>query len=73
MKALFLAIALLAANPAAAGGPVIIEDAAEAVEPHRSPVPFIVGGLVLLALIAGQSGNCVQPEEPTAPPAAGGC
>lgn len=59
MHRLILCLAL-AATPALAGGPVIIEDAAEPEPQHsfRDAVPFLLAGAIVLALIAGSGTNC---------------
>lgn len=65
LTSLILAAALTAAMPAHAGGPVIIEDTAEAAAPRdRNVVPLvIIGALIVAGLLAsGGSDNCVQPE-----------
>ena len=73
MKALLIALTL-AATPLHAGGPVIVEDAAEAAPLVRSHnnrlVPILFGIAVAAILLGGGSDNCNTPEEPTEP---GGC
>ena len=71
--ALILAIAL--ALPANAGGPVIVEDAAEAaplVRSHNNRLVPILFGLAVAAIILGGGSDspCNTPEDPTEP---GGC
>ena len=71
--ALILAIAL--ALPANAGGPVIVEDAAEAaplVRSHNNRLVPILFGLAVAAIILGGGSDspCNAPDEPTEP---GGC
>lgn len=74
MKKLALLIALTAAIPANAGGPVL-EDTTETVAPDRdrNVVPFLIAGAVILALIASQSGNCVTEEVTPGPTPPSGC
>ena len=78
MKKLALILALTAAMPAHAGGPVI-EDTAEAAAPRdRNAVPLvIIGALIVAGLLAGGgSDNCVSPEDtpaPTPEQPGGGC
>ena len=72
--ALILAIAL--ALPANAGGPVIVEDAAEAaplVRSHNNRLVPILFGLAVAAIILGGGSDspCNAPDEPT--PEDGGC
>ena len=74
MKALLIALTL-AATPLHAGGPVIIEDAAEAAPLVRSHnnrlVPILFGIAVAAILLGGGSVSpCNTPDEPTEP---GGC
>ena len=74
MKALLIALTL-AATPLHAGGPVIIEDAAEAAPLVRSHnnrlVPILFGIAVAAILLGGGSDSpCNTPDEPTEP---GGC
>ena len=76
MKALLLTAAILAAAPAHAGGPVIVEDAAEAAPLVRSHnnrlVPILFGIAVAAILLGGGSDSpCNTPDEPTPEP--GGC
>ena len=75
MKALLLTAAILAAAPVHAGGPVIVEDAAEAAPLVRSHnnrlVPILFGIAVAAILLGGGSDSpCNTPDEPTEP---GGC
>ena len=72
MKHLLLTAALLAPLPAHAGGPVIIEDAAEAAPLVRSHnnrlVPILFGLAVAAILLGGGSDNCHGGDpEPTEP------
>ena len=74
MKALLIALTL-AATPLQAGGPVIVEDAAEAAPLVRSHnnrlVPILFGIAVAAILLGGGSDSpCNTPDEPTEP---GGC
>lgn len=76
MKALLLTAAILAAAPVRAGGPVIVEDAAEAAPLVRSHnnrlVPILFGIAVAAILLGGGSDSpCNTPDEPTPEP--GGC
>ena len=76
MKALLLTAAILAAcQPALAGGPVIIEDAAEAAPLVRSHnnrlVPILFGIAVAAILLGGGSDSPCNGDEPTPEP--GGC
>lgn len=68
------ALILALAAPVHAGGPVITEDAYEA-EPapkhDRKALPYIIGAIVIAAILAGQSDTCNQPEPET--PVGGGC
>ena len=71
MKALLIALTL-AATPLHAGGPVIIEDAAEAAPLVRSHnnrlVPILFGLAVAAILLGGGSDNCHGGDpEPTEP------
>jgi hypothetical protein len=71
MKKLALILAITTAIPAHAGGPVLIEDAAETAPVVRdNALPFILLGLAVAAVVLGGGGsNCVQPEpEPTPEP-----
>lgn len=75
MKAILLTSAVLLATPLHAGGPVIIEDAAEAAPLVRSHnnrlVPILFGIAVAAILLGGGSDSpCNTPDEPTEP---GGC
>ena len=75
MKAILLTAALLAPLPAIAGGPVIVEDAAEAAPLVRSHnnrlVPILFGIAVAAILLGGGSDSpCNTPDDPTEP---GGC
>jgi len=72
MKAILLTAALLAPLPATAGGPVIVEDAAEAAPLVRSHnnrlVPILFGIAVAAILLGGGSDSpCNTPDEPTEP------
>ena len=74
MKALLIALTL-AATPLHAGGPVIVEDAAEVAPLVRSHnnrlVPILFGIAVAAILLGGGSDSpCNTPDEPTEP---GGC
>ena len=74
MKALLIALTL-AATPLHAGGPVIVEDAAEAaplVRSHNNRLVPILFGLAVAAIILGGGSDspCNTPDEPTEP---GGC
>ena len=74
MKALLIALTL-AATPLHAGGPVIIEDAAEAaplVRSHNNRLVPILFGIAVAAILLGGGGDspCNTPDEPTEP---GGC
>jgi len=74
MKALLIALTL-AATPLHAGGPVIIEDAAEAaplVRSHNNRLVPILFGLAVAAILLGGGSDspCNTPDEPTEP---GGC
>ena len=76
MTRILLLAALLAATPLHAGGPVIIEDAAEAAPLVRSHnnrlVPILFGIAVAAILLSGGSDSpCNTPDEPT--PEDGGC
>jgi len=75
MKHLLLTAAFLSASPATAGGPVIIEDAAEAaplVRSHNNRLVPILFGLAVAAILLGGGSDspCNTPDEPTEP---GGC
>ena len=75
MKHLLLTAAFLSASPATAGGPVIVEDAAEAaplVRSHNNRLVPILFGLAVAAIILGGGSDspCNTPDEPTEP---GGC
>lgn len=76
MTRLALILALALALPANAGGPVIIEDPAEAAPLVRSHnnrlVPILFGIAVAAILLGGGSDSpCNTPDEPTPEP--GGC
>lgn len=65
MKHLLLTAALLA-TPLHAGGPVIIEDAAESapvVRDHKSKLPLILLGLAVAAVILGSGSDTCNGEE----------
>ena len=71
MKALLIALTL-AATPLHAGGPVIIEDAAEAaplVRSHNSRLVPILFGIAVAAIILGGGSDspCNTPDDPTGP------
>ena len=72
MKALLLTAAILAAAPAIAGGPVIVEDAAEAAPLVRSHnnrlVPILFGLAVAAILLGGGSDSPCNGDEPTPEP-----
>ena len=73
MKYLLTAAILAACQPALAGGPVIIEDAAEAAPLVRSHnnrlVPILFGIAVAAILLGGGSDSpCNTPDEPTPEP-----
>ena len=73
--ALILSLSLALALPAHAGGPVIIEDAAEAaplVRSHNNRLVPILFGLAVAAILLGGGSDspCNTPEDPTEP---GGC
>jgi hypothetical protein len=75
MTRLALILALALALPATAGGPVIIEDPAEAaplVRSHNNRLVPILFGLAVAAIILGGGSDspCNTPDEPTEP---GGC
>ena len=75
MKHLLLTAAFLSASPATAGGPVIVEDAAEAaplVRSHNNRLVPILFGLAVAAILLGGGSDspCNTPDEP---PADGGC
>ena len=75
MKHLLLTAAFLSASPATAGGPVIVEDAAEAaplVRSHNNRLVPILFGLAVAAILLGGGSDspCNTPDEPTEP---GGC
>lgn len=75
MTRLAMILALALALPATAGGPVIVEDAAEAAPLVRSHnnrlVPILFGLAVAAILLGGGSDNpCNTQDEPTEP---GGC
>ena len=75
MKHLLLTAAFLSASPATAGGPVIVEDAAEAAPLVRSHnnrlVPILFGLAVAAILLGGGSDSPCNGDEPTPEP--GGC
>ena len=76
ITAIATGLALLLTQPAIAGGPVLVEDTTETVAPdrERNVLPFIIAGALIVALIAGQSGNCVTEEVTPGPtPPSGGC
>lgn len=71
-----IATAMLLTAPVLAGGPVIIEDAAEAaplVRSHNNRLVPILFGLAVAAIILGGGSDspCNTPDEPTPEP--GGC
>ena len=73
MTRLALILALALALPATAGGPVIVEDAAEAAPLVRSHnnrlVPILFGIAVAAILLGGGSDSpCNTPDEPTPEP-----
>ena len=75
MTRLALILSLALALPAHAGGPVIVEDAAEAAPLVRSHdnrlVPILFGIAVAAILLGGGSDSpCNIPDDPTEP---GGC
>lgn len=76
MKALTTAALIaLTALPAAAGGPVIVEDATEAaplVRSHNNRLVPILLGLAVAAIILGGNDACNGDPEPTPEPV-GGC
>jgi len=64
MKHLLLTAALLACQPAHAGGPVIIEtDTATAVRDRDATLPLVLLGLAVAAVILGGSDNCNGPDD----------
>ena len=72
MTRLALILSLALALPAQAGGPVIVEDAAEAAPLVRSHnnrlVPILFGIAVAAILLGGGSDSpCNTPDEPTEP------
>ena len=76
MTRLALILALALALPANAGGPVIIEDPAEAaplVRSHNNRLVPILFGLAVAAILLGGGSDspCNTPDEPTPEP--GGC
>ena len=75
MTRLALILALALALPATAGGPVIIEDPAEAAPLVRSHnnrlVPILFGLAVAAILLGGGSDSPCNGDEPTPEP--GGC
>ena len=75
MKLLTPALILALALPAAAGGPVIIEDATEAAPLVRSHnnrlVPILLGLAVAAIILGGGSDACNGDPEPE--PTPGGC
>lgn len=74
LTAIATGLALLLTVPAQAGGPVI-EDTTETVAPdrERNVLPFLFAGALIVALIAGQSGNCVTEEVTPGPTPPSGC
>ena len=72
MKAILLTAALLAPLPAIAGGPVIVEDAAEAAPLVRSHnnrlVPILFGLAVAAIILGGGSDSPCNGDEPTPEP-----
>lgn len=72
MKHLLLTAAFLSASPATAGGPVIVEDAAEAAPLVRSHnnrlVPILFGIAVAAILLGGGSDSPCNGDEPTPEP-----
>lgn len=60
-----------------AGGPIIIEDATEAVAPRHDRkiggILFAVSAVALIAALANGSGNCVSPDDTPAPTPEPGC
>ena len=72
MKALLLTAAILAAAPVHAGGPVIVEDAAEAAPLVRSHnnrlVPILFGIAVAAIILGGGSDSPCNGDEPTPEP-----
>lgn len=70
-------IAALAAAPVQAGGPVIIEDTAEAapvVRDRDTALPLILLGLAVAAVVlGGGSDNCNGPDDTPAPTPEPGC
>ena len=71
MKALLIALTL-AATPLHAGGPVIVEDAAEVaplVRSHNNRLVPILFGIAVAAILLGGGGDspCNTPDEPTEP------
>lgn len=77
MKAILLTAALLAPLPAIAGGPVIVEDAAEAAPLVRSHnnrlVPILFGLAVAAILLGGGSDSPCHGGDPEPTPEPGGC
>ena len=73
MTRLALILALALALPATAGGPVIVEDAAEAaplVRSHNNRLVPILFGLAVAAILLGGGSDspCNTPDEPTPEP-----
>lgn len=70
LTSLALILAMTAAIPAHAGGPVIVEETEVAPEQKRNGwiVPVIVGALILCAIACGGGDDA---PEPTKPPPAG--
>lgn len=67
MKKLALILALTAAMPAYAGGPVIIEDEYDVTEPAPRRdwiVPVIIGGIILCAIACGSDSDEPAPVDP---------
>ncbi len=80
MKTLALILAMTAAIPAHAGGPVIIEEAYEAEAPQKmrpgDKIALAVLGIVVLGLIAGGGkggSDLCNGDEPVPTPEPGGC
>lgn len=75
LTAIATGTALLLTAPVHAGGPVIVEDAAEAaplVRSHNNRLVPILFGLAVAAILLGGGSDspCNTPDEPTEP---GGC
>lgn len=77
MKHLALILALTAAIPAHAGGPVLIEEEYTVAEPQRVNPLVIVGGLLLIGALVSGGGDDDAPAPPVKPGPAcfdqGGC